>query len=167
MKRTGGYSQSLWLFVLGVVALSLLRIPVLYLYRVYHLIVIAILCLLLVQMLLRYTLRLSMLLVVVLTLCGWLMGLDETVMLPFNMIAGLSMVLLIGESGDRLYLRIALGCLAGALILTAGSAGLMVWRKESELLKAVQYGVQYEWPVLAAGLAGALSGGYLCTRKRG
>jgi len=169
MKRNLNVWRAAPLFALGVLALWLLRIPQLSLLTAYRLFAVAALSLLAVRVLMRFSLPVALLFVAVTALFGWAMEvsameLGENAMLPFDVAAQAVLLLVIAKCGGNLYLRIALGCALGALILISGMAGLTFWRKENGLAAAVVYGLKSQWQPALATLVGAMVSGWVTLR---
>ncbi len=152
-------------YLTGLLALALMLIPQLWLSDAYHLIVRAALAGLSVYLAATRSARQAIFFTLTMAACAWLLDLNEGAMIAFFAAAGIILVLAVGRLHGPVYARVAVGCLIGAVVLVGCMAGLMLWRKESGLVKALQFGLASEWQTIIAVFIGATVGGYLANRK--
>ncbi len=152
-------------YLLGVMLLLLMLIPQLALHFAYHLLVRAALAGLVVYLAAHRSARQGILFALAMGALAWLMDLDEGAVIALLTTAGVLMALVVGNGPGPVCAKVALGCLIGAAVLVGGVAGMMLWRKESDLLKALQFGALTEWHTIAAALVGGMTGAYVAKRK--
>ncbi len=165
MKRGRALLPELWLFALGAALVILLLIPQLSLYPIYALVACALLSLIAVLVLLRHSMRLSLVFALLMAGLGYLFEVEEGAMLLLDACAGAVALLIIKDARPNLFLRIALACVLGVIVLIVGTAFLPMLRKGMAVLEALRYGLAHQWPTLIAALAGSLVAGLCFTRK--
>lgn len=149
------------LFIAGLAALSLLLVPDIALYAVCGHIVRALVSFFMAMVLFRVSGRAAIGFCITTVLYAYVIGAEETGMMPFDILAGLAFVLCVGLSGRVNFLRIVLGCLAGAAVSAMGMLCLMALHKQSGWLEGLFYTLSRQWQPLLASLAGYLAGGAL------
>lgn len=160
-----GYARAMLPYLLGALALLLMLIPQLALQYVYHLITRCALAGLVTYLAAARSARQGILFALLMGALAWALDLDEGAMIAFFTATGAMIALVVGRMPGPVYARVAVACLIGAVVLVGCVAGLMLWRKESALVKAIQIGFASEWHTIAAGLAGGMAGGYIAGRE--